>query len=559
MRCQLARRAAVLAACGCLLVGGCTAGRPGAAAPPTTLPRTTTPRTTGQAIVPGPPSPSTTTTPTTPLLGPSVALSGGADPAVAAAAATRAENRRPGDPDWQVPPWRIAGPQELAGYSDAVSVLPAQPFRLFVTTTAPSFTVRAFRLGWYGGAQARLVWQSGQLPGHRQPPPTLGPDHLVTTSWTPAARIGTAGWPAGAYLLLLTDTRGRVKYVPLTVRSASTRARLVLIDAVATYQAYNAWGGWSLYHGPDGAFATRARKVSFDRPYDENGARVLTQYEQGTISQAERLGLPLAYLTSVELDTDPGVLTGARGVVSLGHDEYWTTRMRAAVTRARDTGTNLAFLGANAVYWRIRFAPSPSAADRAVVGYKSAAPDPVHGPSTTTRWRSAPDPDPENSLVGSLYECFPATGALVVRDPGSFLFAGTDAHPGSSFPGLIGPEINRAYPIPGTPATLQVLAHSPVRCGPTGPTASDLTYYTTTSAAGVVSVGTMLWDKALRGTSASSGITAPTVTFTRQVTATLLTAMAAGPMGRAHPSRPDLSSLHEPATTTTGSAGPVNR
>ena len=37
----------------------------------------------------------------------------------------------------------------------------------------------------------------------------------------------------------------------------------------------------------------------------------------------ERLGLPLAYISSVDLDLDPHVLDGARAVVSEAHDEYW--------------------------------------------------------------------------------------------------------------------------------------------------------------------------------------------------------------------------------------------
>ena len=557
MRLSGALRVGIGAVCGCLMVVGCTAGAPSGPAPHGRTSQAAAPTRPGGTV-------SATSTATRAPSGPSTTgstlrASSEADPGLAAAAGTRAENRRPGNADWRVPGWRTAGPRELAGYADRVSVLPGQPFRLFVTATAPSFTVRAFRLGWYGGAQARLVWQSGHLPGHRQPAPTVGPGHLVTTSWTPSVRVTTAGWPAGAYLLLLTDIRGRAKYVPLTVRSAATRGRLVIVNAVATYQAYNAWGGWSLYHGPDGGFATRASMVSYDRPYDDNGARILTRYEQGTISQAERLGLPLAYLTSVDLDTDPGVLAGARGVVSLGHDEYWTTAMRAAVTRARDSGTNLAFLGANAVYWRVRFAARGAVPDRVLVGYKSAAADPMHGPSTTTMWRSAPFPDPENSLVGSLYECFPANGALVVRDPGFFLFAGTGARAGSAYPGLIGPEINRAYPIGGTPAGLQVVAHSPVRCGPTGSTASDVTYYTTASGAGVLAVGTMGWDKAVRGASPGGGPPAATSAFARRVTVNLLTVMAAGPMGPTHPSRSDLAALHEPTTTRTGTGGPVAR
>jgi len=243
--------------------------------------------------------------------------------------------------------------------------------------------------------------------------------------------------------------------------------------------------------------------------------------------------------------------------VSLGHDEYWTTGMRATVTRARDAGTNVAFLGANAVYWRIRFADEVDGQPRTVVGYKSAALDPVSGPATCAHWRAEPCPDPENSLLGSLYEDFPAQGSLVVEDPAHFLFHGTGARRGSAYPGVIGTEINRAYPIAGTPGTLRIVAHSPVT-GPAGPTYADMTYYTTPSGAGVFSVGTMLWNKVLRGIDDTFGITASSVAFARTVTDNLLSAMAAGPMGRSHPAVSNLAALHESSRTSTGTGGPVD-
>ena len=74
------------------------------------------------------------------------------------------------------------------------------------------------------------------------------------------------------------------------------------------------------------------------------------------VLRAERLDIPLAYLANVDLDADPTALDGALGYISMGHDEYWTLPMRKAVTAARDAGTNLAFLSANDIYWRIRLA-----------------------------------------------------------------------------------------------------------------------------------------------------------------------------------------------------------
>ncbi|GAA3127117.1 hypothetical protein JOF29_007748 [Kribbella aluminosa] len=470
-----------------------------------------------------------------------------------------AENSKAGTTAWKIDTQRIAGPMELAGYADHVSVRSGQSFRLFVTSTAGAFTVRAFRIGWYGGSGGRLVWTSPSVPGRAQPAPTVRPsDHMVSTKWAPSLTVPTTGWPAGAYLLLMTAANGKQKYVPITVRSEATRDAVVVVDAVNTYQAYNQWGGYSLYNGPDNSFGSRAHRVTFDRPYEGNGAKTLVQSELPLIQLAEQSGVRLAYLTSVDLATDPNALAGARGMVSLGHDEYWTVAMRDAVTKARDTGTNVAFLGANAEYWRVRYEPSPLGANRVVVGYKDANLDPVKNrPDTTAKWRSKPYPRPENSLTGMLYECFPAVGSFTVRDPGFFLYAGTGAVKGSKYPGLPATEVDRAYPIAGTPKNLQVVAHSPVSCGPSIHTFSDATYYTVPSGAGVFAVGSMNWVPSLHGPNSKHALTAREVAFARTVTRNLIRGMAAGPLGRTHPAVGDLATLGAPASTSTGSGGSV--
>jgi hypothetical protein len=195
-----------------------------------------------------------------------------------------------------------------------------------------------------------------------------------------------------------------------------------------------------------------------------------------------------------------------------------------------------------------------------MAGYKSAALDPVkNDPQTTVKWREAPYPAPENALTGMLYECFPALGPLVVLDPDFAFFAGTGARRGTAYPGLAGTEIDRADPIAGTPANLQVVAHSPVRCGGGKPTYADFTYYTVPSGAGVVAVGTMLWARALRGSDPKVGLTEASSRFAGAVTDNVLRAMAAGPLGAVYPARGNLASLGARASTTTGTGGSVAR
>ncbi|GAA2021873.1 hypothetical protein GCM10009740_08350 [Terrabacter terrae] len=470
----------------------------------------------------------------------------------------RAENARPGTTAWRIDTAHQASETELAGYTSTASVLPGESFGLHLSSALGAVTVRAYRLGHYAGTGAREIWSSRAVPATRQPAPAEDALHTVRCAWPETLRIDTSGWPEGSYLLRL-EAGGRARYVPIVVRSRTTAGRLVIVSAVTCHQAYNQWGGYSLYKGPDRSFATRASAVSFDRPYDKNGAPLVLTHEQGPIFVAEGLHRPdldLAYVTSWDLHRDPGLLAGARGLVSPGHDEYWTVPMRRHVEAARDAGTNLAFLGANALYWRARLSPD----GRLLTCYKDASLDPQHSsPETTVQWRQSPHPDPENSLTGMLYEAFPAEADLVVHDPGFFLLAGTGAKKGERYAGLVATEIDRAYPVAGTPANLQVVAHSPVPQFQKPDTHSDMTYYTAPSGAGVFAVGTMAWAAGLRGAHARPRIDERAATFARTVTANLLHAMAEGPMGRAHPARANLEGIGAPSRTATGTGGPVAR
>ncbi|MGZ0153558.1 N,N-dimethylformamidase beta subunit family domain-containing protein [Kribbella sp. WER1] len=459
---------------------------------------------------------------------------------------------------WQIPNRLVAGPMELAGYADHTSVRSGEPFRLFVTSSAGAYTIRAYRIGWYGGAGAKLIWSSPSLPGKNQPQPEHTAARMITAiNWTPSLTVQTKGWPAGSYLLLLRGANGKEKYIPFIVRSDTARDAVLLVDAVNTEEAYNAWGGYSLYHGPHRRAGVRSLMVTFDRPYDFDGARGILNEFDPLVQVAEQSGVRLAYATSVDLLADPGLLTGARAIVFSGHDEYWTLPARAAVTRARDHGTNLAFLGANSVFWRVRYGADPHGSNRIMIGYKDASLDPQHNaPDTTVHWRAAPHPDPENSLTGTLYECAPAKGAYTILDPNFFLFAGAGATLGTAYQGLIGDEADRAYPIAGTPANLQVVAHSPTTCG-VKHTVADSTYYTTPSGAGVFGSGTIEWVRALEGPDPDYNVNQPSVDFARKVTLNLLKALAAGPLGLTHPAVGNLASLHNPASTATGTGGRI--
>jgi hypothetical protein len=452
-----------------------------------------------------------------------------------------------GRPDWQL---THPGPEHaIEGFADRVSVTPGEPVRLFVSTTAAHYTVTAFRIGAYPGSDALAVWTSTPQPGSVQPPPVIQePTHTVEASWTPALTVDTSGWAPGDYLLRLDADSGAQQYVPLTVRTPSNAGRLVVINAVTTWQAYNQWGGYSLYKGPDGRRESRSRAVSFDRPYQQamSGAGQFLQFELPAVRVAELAGIPLGYATDVDLHADPHLLDGARAVLTLGHDEYWSTAMRKAATAARDRGVNLAFLGGNEVYRHIRLAPTPLGPNRLEINYKSFGEDPASRSDPTEAtpdWRQPPDPRPESVLTGNYYSCFPGRADLVAADPGNWLLQGIIGA-GEKLTGAVGIEYAKVNLTVPTPRPIEVLFHSPVVCGTTKQHEfSDAVYYTTPSGAGVFSAGTQGWVCGLDPACPDSRGNPRVAQALAAVTTRLLQQFAAGPAGTAHPAADNLTKL----------------
>jgi hypothetical protein len=316
-------------------------------------------------------------------------------------------------------------------------------------------------------------------------------------------------WPPGCYLLKLVGDSGQQQYVPLTVRDDNSRAAFVVQNSVTTWQAYNRWGGYSLYYGttPSGGqdFANRARMVSFDRPYPKEwaqGAADLIGNEFPLLFHLESLGADVTYQTDVDLHERPQLLAHHSCLFSLGHDEYWSAEMRQGAQSALNQGTNLAFLGANACYRQIRFQPSSVGPDRHQICYKDATEDPMatQNPKlTTVNWNQAPVSDPESTLIGSTYQSVGANDDLVVTDASAWLWDGCGLRDGQTLPSVVQGEYDRYVPqLPG-PRNLDVFAHSPVAGQGNW---SDITYYTVPKGGGVLASGMASWVNKLSNTTA---------------------------------------------------------
>jgi hypothetical protein len=451
------------------------------------------------------------------------------------------ENERPG-----TTAWRIGGnvPHSIEGYANRVSAEAGDVVDLFVSTKARRFHVEAYRMGYYQGRGGRMVWTSAWVRGRHQRRPTLvHRTNMIECHWSRSLRLSVGPqWVQGVYLLKLVASNGGASYVPLTVRDDTSHAALVVQNEVTTWQAYNKWGGYSLYEGPDGSFRRRSRAVSFDRPYaTPRGARL---HELPMVFLVERLGLDVTYWTDVDFHERPGLLLHHRALISPNHDEYWSSSMRTGALRARDYGVNIAFFGANADYRHVRFKSSRLGRDRRMICYKVAKEDPLYGVrnrEVTSNWRAEPVPRPESVLNGGLYQCNPVHGPLVITEPGAWIYEGMGIQDNDRIPDLVNLEYDRVAPTYPTPKAIQILARSPLRCHGHRDFA-DITYYTTSSGAGVIDVGTLGWTKYL-----ACGFVKRQLDCSQRVvgiTRNVLEAFAGGPAGRQHPSEPNLARYH---------------
>jgi hypothetical protein len=344
-------------------------------------------------------------------------------------------------------------PTSIEGYASEVSVLPGEDVHLHVSTVGDyRYRVEVYRLGWYGGQGARLVSClpscGGDEAGQRFGRPEVGPNGVVRAGWpvTDTVSVSTS-WVTGYYYALLRvteggDDTGARGYVPFIVRDLPTRHSQILVQVpVDTWQAYNPWGGKSLYSF-NSTDLSPAVRVSFDRPLAFT-AQGPFDWEYNLVRFLEREGYDVSYQTDVDTDRDPQSLLQHRLIIVAGHDEYWTKGIRDAFDDAREASTNLAFTGSNAGYWQIRYEDD----GRTIVGYKDTAPDPVADPaSRTVRFRSLTPPRPECQLQGVMYyrirqsESGPVDYTVTGAAKGDPWFAGTGFQPGDKILDVVGNE-----------------------------------------------------------------------------------------------------------------------
>lgn len=409
------------------------------------------------------------------------------------------ENALPGTTTWQLDLWADDTTRQIKGYASATSVNKGGSVDLFVTVNTPqTYTIEVYRIGWYGGLGGRLMTTLGPFNGTPQTVPAPDSFGTVSCNWTKATTLTIpASWVTGQYLLKLINAQGYQNYILLTVRDDAATADLMFQSSVNTFQAYNNFGGKSLY-GYSSTNSTPAVKVSFNRPYNDSGSGYFLRWELGMIRFIEQKGYNVKYCTDIDVHTTPTLLNSCKGLVMAGHIEYCTKEMFDNTIAARNAGKHLGFFAANTYYWQARLENT----NRTLVCYKyTYTNDPMYASTTTrslttTLWRDPVVNRPENQMIGVMFDSaynWEQGYPYVVQNSNHWVYAGTGFSNGDSVPGIVGYEWDNVNNNGLTPAGLVTLSASPVVDSSNIASTANSSIYQAASGAWVFGAGTVYW------------------------------------------------------------------
>jgi hypothetical protein len=400
----------------------------------------------------------------------------------------------------------------LEAYCFPRSATPGASIPLHVSTDAATFEVEVAR----EGATRDVVWRADAVGGEAHPIPDDA--SASGCGWPVALEIPVGeDWRSGYYAVTLTAGEERADAF-LVVRPApdGPRAPSILVLTTTTWNAYNDWGGPSLYTG--------GTRVSFERPlargfldkpepkrrkmqpepdrearwYFEwaeplglsvwSGGAGWATWERDFVRWAEANGYELDVAISEDLEQHPEVLEGHRLFFSVGHDEYWSWGMREALDRFTDAGGNAAILSGNTCFWQVRFDED----HHAMTCFKYRADeDPVVGTADERRvtgpWSDRRIAWPETRTIGLTFTrggysryglgVPRGSGAYTVWRPDHWAFEGTGLRYGDELgraDAIVAYEVDGVeltlgdgLPVPtgsdGAPDGLEILATAPAR------------------------------------------------------------------------------------------------
>jgi hypothetical protein len=351
-------------------------------------------------------------------------------------------------------PFQAIPKVDLEGYAKPGSVAPGDTISFYVNSRRGPFSLNIYRQEvdetFVSGVDVRAL---PELPIGRM-------DYRDGPSWPPVGEVVIPpDWPSGLYYARA-EASGQTLNIPFVVRAAEpgSQSSIVLLIADVTSEAYNFWGGRSLYGFVSKAVADysadvwsygpsldelpkhqipRAFRVTFGRPYrvGHDGEHRWQRWQKPFIQWLARNNIVVELCTATDLHKAEAnhteLLGNYRLLVAVGHHEYWSKEMRDHVENFVSAGGNAAFFAGNTCWFQVRFDLNTSR----VICYKDPAYDPYLTLSdplpklTTYNWWAPPVRRPETSLTGvSWLDATDGVGEFTVRSANHWVFDGVDVN-----------------------------------------------------------------------------------------------------------------------------------
>jgi len=339
-------------------------------------------------------------------------------------------------------------------YTERLSYMPGDTVGFRVHSPVPKCACKITRIG----VEDEVVYEQDNLPCSPQDIPDDA--YIDGCHWADTFEVEIPeNWRSGYYRVQLFTEGSECEHFIVVQRGAKQkRGDIAFVLATNTYQAYNSWGGKSLY-GSDHYFPdpdnydAEANKgsaiVSLDRPFARSliaqarEMRVtsltrrgfhegwsipdavnqltesdfphftmwnvfsgfLNKWEHCFVVWAERKGYNIDYFVQTDLDEAPDCLNDYDVFVSVGHDEYWSWAERDAVENYTDLGGNALFMSGNACYWQVRL--DHDAKQMICHKYAAHITDPVVGTEQekylSGMWSDPLTGRPENTMIGTSF------------------------------------------------------------------------------------------------------------------------------------------------------------
>jgi hypothetical protein len=209
-------------------------------------------------------------------------------------------------------------------------------------------------------------------------------------------------------------------------------------------------------------------------------------------------GFDVTYASNVDLHSGRVDPTRHATVVFSGHDEYWSAQMRDVISTAIATGTSVAFMSANNVYWHARFDAHAQGSATAFTCYKT-TPDPQpDSTGGTGKWRDpVPGPAaPEQGLLGVQYNgIVDGEAPLIVSSADHWFWAGTGVKNGDRIDRVVTGEADGFHDGLARPgnAALTLLSASPYVTKSGLQKVQNTSVYEADSGAIVFAAGSLTW------------------------------------------------------------------